>query len=328
MTTRKVMIVGLGKRVREVALPAFARAADAYAVVDVRARTARPAAGGLPEVRALEALKGEELAEIDLVYVAVGKPAVPDVLARLGRYDRGRLELLIETPVLVAKQFRAAASLDGWRKVTVAEDCARLPWYDVVRAASASWLGTVREVEFAHSAWKYHGLAMLKALLGDERIRRARRIGPVDGGRREFVFAGGGRGTVLEPRDYATGSFTVVGEGGRLSDAPADGAVRLEALLEGDRVRGFAAGEARTTLDDDEVALQEARPAAAGVTARMEDWKRIGLLRLLRELAADGPGYPVARGLDDMLVDDLLDRIGRASSLGVGLLKRLARLPR
>lgn len=328
MSRRRVMIVGVGKRVREVALPAFARIADRFEVADLRARTAREASDGLQAVRAFDALTAEELAAVDLVYVAVGKPAVPAVLGRLARFDRSAVELLIETPVLVVKQFRHAPLLTGWRRTTVAEDCAWLPWIDVVRAAEATWLGPVREVRFAHSAWKYHGLAMLKTLLGDDRIRTAKRIGPIDGGRRELRFAAGGVGVVLEPRDYATGSFTVTGDGGTLSDAPSDDAVRLQMTFDGAVVRGFAAGDARTTLDDDEAALQEPRPTDAGVTARMEDWKRIGFLRLLRAIAAGDGAYPLGQGVDDMLVDDLLDRIGRASSFGVSVVKRLTRLPR
>ena len=39
--------------------------------------------------------------------------------------------------------------------------------------------------------------------------------------------------------------------------------------------------------------------------------KRIGLLRLFRGLAEGRPGYPLTSGLDDMLVDYHLEKLGR-----------------
>jgi len=326
--SRRVMVVGIGKRVVEVARPAFDRAADQFSITDVRARTAREDVEGRPDIRALDALTAEEFAAIDLVYIAVGKPAVPAVLASLARFDRSAIDLLVETPVLVFKQFRHARLLRGWRNVWVAEDCRWLPWIDPVLAA----VGPAHEVEFSHSAWKYHGLAMLKSVLGDSRVKSARSTGTGERRRRELVFAGGGRGVVLEPRDYATGSLTVTGEGGRVTDDPAlaeeDGTVLLAPVIRDGLVTGFTAGRVTTTLDADEIALQTTHPIDATVTRRMEDLKRIGFLRLLRSIADGTGGYPLAQGVDDMLVDYLLDKFGRVGSLSTSLVKRVTGLPR
>ncbi|MBI5434574.1 MAG: hypothetical protein HZA52_17215 [Planctomycetes bacterium] len=54
--------------------------------------------------------------------------------------------------------------------------------------------------------------------------------------------------------------------------------------------------------------------ASAGVTARMESMKRVGFLRLLESIDSGDGGYPLASGLDDMLVDYLLEKTGRWSS--------------
>src|SRR5690606_5917861 len=144
VSPRRVMVVGMGKRVRDVALPAFARAASCFEIADARARSARPAEAGVPAVRALDDLGRADVAAVDLVYVAVSKGAVPTVLGRLARFDRSALDLLIETPVLVTKHFRHARLLQGFRSVSVAEDCAFLPWYDVVRRAADGPFGAVR----------------------------------------------------------------------------------------------------------------------------------------------------------------------------------------
>jgi hypothetical protein len=43
----------------------------------------------------------------------------------------------------------------------------------------------------------------------------------------------------------------------------------------------------------------------------MEDLKRVGLYRMLAEIAAGGEGYPLEAGLDDMAVDWWLETTGR-----------------
>ena len=326
--SRRVMVVGVGKRWVEVARPAFERAAG-IEVVDVRARRARTGDPAWAEIRAVDEIDAGALAAVDLVYVAVPKPAVPSVLERLARLDRSGVDQLIETPVQVFKQFRHAGKLRGWRNVWVSEDCRWLPWIDAALAA----VGPVSRVEFAHSAWKYHGFALLKTLLGDPRVRRARSTGSGEERRRVIEFAGGGVGVVLEPRDYATGSFTIEGAGGRLTDAVPgdDDTLRLTPTVADGAVTGFECGAVSTTLDEDEVAVQRvgARPPDdARVTRRTEDMKRVGFLRLLRSIAAGRGAYPLAQGVDDMLVDYLLDKAGRVGALSAGAVKRLTRLPR
>lgn len=312
MSVRTVVAIGSGKRVREVALPAFLRLEQRFAVRQIWARTEKriEAGGRAFDVAAFEKLGPQDLAGADLVYLAVGKDAVPQVLGRLAQLDVGSIDLLIDTPVVRFKHFRHAARARAFRDAWVAEDCVELPW---VQAALAA-VGPLFRVEFDRSAYAYHGVATAKALFGARSVKSGVRRS-LGGGRGERLlrFPGGGVARVVEPRDYGVGRLVFSGQGGSLSDRPAAGEGHLELAceVEGGCVRALRAGEARVALDADEADLTRGDPDDASVTARMEAMKRVGFLRLLRRIAEGRGGYPLAQGLEDMVVDYWLEKLGR-----------------
>lgn len=319
MSARGVWVVGAGKRVRETALPALRSLGEAFEVRGVLARSERDlaAAGAVHRVRPLAGLRAQEVADGDLVYVAVGKDAVPAVLAALARLDAGRLELLIDTPVLKLKHLRHAPLIAAFRGASVAEDTAWLPWYDAVRAAvGAGAIGELERVVFDRSAYAYHAMAMAKVLCGSERVLRARRV-RLPGGlaRRELALERGLRADVIEPRDYSVGRVVVAGTRGRISDRPeaGEGALALEPLLEGGACAGFRVGEHATRLSAAEVELARGDPPAASAIARMDAMKRVGFRRMLAGVAEGRRAYPLEQALDDTAVDWFLERFGRWS---------------
>jgi hypothetical protein len=312
MTARRVWIVGAGKRVLETAIPAIASVPRQFEIAGVFARRVRTvdAAGHRFLVRSLDDLRPDELAQEDLVYVAVGKESVPEVLRRLETLDRASLELLIDTPVLRLKHLRHRRLLDGWGRAGVAEDTAFLPWYEPVRAA----VGQVRRIVFDRSAYAYHGLAQAKAIAGSKRVAHAKRARGKDGvAHREIVLDGGARAEVIEPRDYAVGRIVIEGTRGRITDrlAPGEKGLELVPLLEKDACGGFRAGEIAEHLAPEEAELARGDPTTACVTARMESMKRVGFRRLLLAIADGRGSYPIEDGLDDMAVDWFLERFGR-----------------
>lgn len=316
MTARKLVIVGAGKRVVETALPALARARGAIDLSGIFARAPREieAAGARHAVRPLANLAPEAFAGTDLVYLAVGKANVPAALRSLARFDLSRVDLLIETPVLLLKHYRHISLLRRFRDVWVSEDCSELPWLDTVRGYVGSGaLGEVRSAVFDRSAYAYHGVALAKALLDRDRVASGRRVNlarPI--AHRTLRLTNDRRALVIEPRDYAVGRFVLLGTKGSLSDAPIDGGAGalLEAMAEGERCLGFRIGPLETRLDDDEAALAAGDPPRASATARMAAMKRVGFLRLLRRIAAGRGAYPLEQALEDMVVDYALEKVG------------------
>ncbi len=311
MSPRSVVVVGSGKRVRDVALPAFLRMEQQFAVRQVWARSAKrlDVSGRGFDVAPIEKLAAQDLRGADLVYVAVAKDAVPEVLRRLTALDVSSTDLLIDTPVVRFKHFRHAARCRAFRSASVAEDCVELPWIQVALAA----VGPIYRVELERSAWAYHGVATAKALLGAKAVKSARRR-PLGNGLAERVLKlrGGGVARIVEPRDYALGRIVCAGQGGTLTDRPAEGEkhVALEIERAGGAVRALRAGTTRIALDADEADLTRGDPDGATITARMEAMKRVGFLRLLRRLAEGRRGYAIEQGLEDTVVDYWLERLG------------------
>lgn len=313
MTKRKVLIIGLGKRVREAALPAFHRAAEHFEVVRILARSARKQEvdGVEYAVEPLDELR--DLAGIDLVYLCVSKNAIPSVLAQLGALDARSTDMLIDTPVVRFKHFCHTARLAAFREVWVAEDCATLPWIETTeKAIAAGLLGELRSAHFHQSAYAYHGIAMAKTLLGADRIASGRRR-PRRGqeGQRHLRLNNGRTATILEPRDYALGHIKLEGTRSFLTDGPGGGSENnLSVLLDGGECCGFRVGEIETRLDEAECELAAGEPGPAGITARMDSMKRVGFLRLLRGIAAGRGAYTLAAGIDDMVIDYHLEKFG------------------
>lgn len=312
----RVLVVGAGTRVLEAALPALFSRPDAFEVVRTVARkkrTERVGERGV-SVEPLDDLTSADLAGVDLVYAAVAKPAAPRVLAKLAELGATRCDLLIDTPVFLFKHLGHAKLLDGFRNAWVAEDCVALPCFDPLAELRRSGaIGEPREVVFDRSAYGYHGVAMVKALLGAATVTSASKKPAPGGAVRTLRCPGGKRGTILEPRDYARGRFHLVGTSGAVADHDEgpDGALRLEPIEESGRCVGFRAGDASARMDEVEVELLHDDPDPGGVVPRMDGLKRVGFLRLALGIREGRGAYPTAEALEDMVVDYALEKFKR-----------------
>ena len=310
----RVLLIGSGKRVVEAALPVFRRA-EGYTIDGVVSRTPKTirSEGVDVEVRGLDTLTRARLSEVDLVYMVVAKPAVPGALRRLAEVGADRLDLLIETPVLLVRHLGHRRLVEAFRNAWVSEDCATLPAFDAAREHFASGAaGPLERVTFDRSAYAYHGVAMAKAALGGGPVRGARQRALPGGLRERTVKVADGRvATLIDPRDYAAGTMTFHGATGALSDRPADGAARLEAVVAGGRCVAFRAGDARRELTPAEVELMGAPKEGVGVTAWMDGMKRVGFLALAERVRRGLGAYPLRDAIEDSVVDYHLEKLGR-----------------
>ena len=312
MSVRSVAVFGAGKRVLETALPAFAKLPASFWIHSVWGRTPRivEAAGLKHEVRRFEAITAKDLEGVDLVYLCVAKDAVPRVLARLSELEPYNRDLLIDTPVVRFKHFRHAAKARAFRETWVAEDCVELPWMQAALAA----VGPLHRVEFDRSAYAYHGVATARALFAARTIPSARRLA-LPGGlhERTLHFTHNRVARIVEPRDYQAGRLVFVGQGGSLSDAPRPGeaCLALTPELTDGAVTAITAGDVRLRLDAAESGLTVGDPSGASLTARQDAMKRVGFLRLLRRIVAGKGGHSLELGLEDMVVDYFLEKLGR-----------------
>ncbi len=326
---RRVLVIGAGGRVATDVLPCLRSLPDLFEIGDVFTRSRRPVPGTEPgtepgaehsvgpqQTRDFRSLTDEDLAAADLVYVAVSKGAVPAVLKRLHEHPCAHLDVLLDTPVFLFKHLGHMQLLQGFHSVGVAEDCTTLPWLETLRAAQ---LGQLTAVTFDRSAYRYHAFALFKTLFDGAALKSARKTRVEAGSRFELRFVGGARGTLIEPRDYSDGSWRMESATGVLTDSvtATDGERRLELLVADGRCVGFRIGEVVTELTSEESQLLGPCTEQDTVTTRMEDLKRVGLRRLLANVAEGRAAYDVWNGLDDMFVEWSLDKAGRYRATAV-----------
>jgi hypothetical protein len=316
MKKKRLLIIGTGKRMQTTALPVLEKLDGYYdlqGIYSKNRKVLRFQDEGY-ETGEMEDLKVEAIAASDLIYMAVTKQSVPRVLLKLSEFDVSDKDLLIETPVLLFKHFCYVDLLKKFRNVWVAEDCVALPCFDAVRAAlDQKVIGDLREVEFFQSAYKYHGLAMLKNLLEGDRITRANRKKMKPHYQcRTFTFPGERMGRVIEPRDYDKGRFTLRGSQGAISDFSEDerGVRVLEPVVANDLWKGFRVGDVVSNLKLDEIDLMGEQDSSSSITSRMDDMKRVAFYRLLKNIHGGEGAYPLDEALDDMVIDYYLDKVG------------------
>ncbi|MDP6956303.1 MAG: hypothetical protein QF599_10025 [Planctomycetota bacterium] len=315
MSPRRVAIIGVGKRVREAVLPAFRALEDLFEVRSLHARSSREieAAGRAWPVAPLSALS--TLDDVDLIYLAVGKDAVPSVLGELASFERSATDILIDTPVVRFKHFRHMDKLQGYSHAWVPEDCAYLPWLPPLwRAADSGALGNVENATLFRSGYAYHGLATIKAMLKATGIRRGRRRRRPDGLlERRLGLTVSASGQIVEPRDYSKGYISLEGSSATATDRAEHSATSLPMLpvFAAGALTAIRVGDELENLDDAERSLTLGLPTDATLTAGQEAMKRIGLLRLLRDVHAGRGGYPLAAAVDDMVIDYHLEKLGR-----------------
>lgn len=307
------MIIGAGKRVAEAVLPALEAASDSFELTGILTRSRSVVRTSTREYGAdkLENLDQDRIDDADLIYMAVSKPAVPAVAKRLARFDLSRTDLLIETPVMLFKHFWFVRILRNFRNVWVAEDCVELPYFDTLDDLSKN--GPWDVADFHRSAYKYHGLAVLKRLFQSNRILLAR-VRDRNGNNpcRSISFSRNRRATILEPRDYSHGWFELSGSGVTVTDRKGknEDQALISPIVEKGRCRGFAVMDTACNLKDEETSLIGPIDPETSVTSMMDGMKRVGFYRMLRRISDRGDGYSMEEALDDMVIDYYLDKIG------------------
>ena len=316
MSSKRILLIGSGERVRKAALPVFEQA-PGFEIEGVVSRTPKTIESGGREydVRGMDSLTPERMSSVDLVYMVVKKPAVPPVLKQLAEFDRSKLDILIETPVMLVRHLGHRSLLDGFRNAWVSEDCEPLPCLDAVKSlVQTGEIGDLKSAHFDRSAYAYHGMAMIKSALGGGPIKSARQRKLAGGARaRTVTLANGRSATVNDPRDYAVGTLTFQGASGSVSDAPDRSAdcLPLEAIVDSGVCRGFQAGSVRREFSESEVELMGEPKEGIGVTAWMDGMKRVGFLKLMERIRSGEGAYPLNCAIEDSVVDYYLEKAGR-----------------
>jgi hypothetical protein len=270
-----VIVIGAGERVRTDILPVLESLPESFRIHKIVGRSRRALFGKerVYEVEPLETLTQEDIAMAKVLYLSVPAGEVGAVLEFLRSHDCSHIDLILPTPISPELVIPAGRC----KRVVVEEDMPYLPWIPAYKRASRKTLGALQEIVIDRSAYKYHAIALIKALCGSSSISNVRSVFSRG---RQFL-CGSVRAVLIEPRDYSSGHLKLVSVHGVITENDID-CTRNES--------GFCT---RFRVDGEEEPLAPEESALFGkliegdtIVTRMHDCKRVGLRRLLVELAS------------------------------------------
>ncbi len=281
---KRLLIIGAGKRVMDDVLPVVESLSDELSLEGIYARSERTvesSSGRRFKIMPLEALSADLFAHTDLVYIAVPPSSVTAILGKLPVHSDS-IELIIDTP---APSRLPKTLLRHFARVHVAEDSAYLPWLELFETQE------VKRVECRQGVYRYHGVALFKALMRRP-VRYAGRIG-----NQIYMRVGSARVHIAEPRDYQKGTLTING-------SPIGLTVQNNTCL------GFSYNGASVSLSSVETKLLGRVEQQDTVISRMLDIKRVGLRRLMENILQQDSTWSLEAGQNDRRVDDMLHLFG------------------
>lgn len=224
MKVKSILIIGAGKRVRETILPALRHLTHIYTIAGICSRTKKymHLAGGNSRVQTMTSMEKVNFSSVDMIIVAVTTENVPDVLGELARYNTKHIILFLDTPVMRIKHLWATRYLSNFKNVYVSEDSIFLPNYlNAKKLIQKGAIGRLHHVYLFHNAYKYHGLATLKSLIDANFVHLITTKSYGSGmATLTLTFSAGVTATIIEPKDYTSGRFLIIGDEGSIADYP------------------------------------------------------------------------------------------------------------
>jgi hypothetical protein len=177
--------------------------------------------------------------------VAVPIREVPTVLRDLAALDPGHLTLMLDTPVLDARDLRTARLFSRFAAVLASEDAVAYPPIAAARSLiEGGEIGRPRQAFMFHGGYRYHALASFRHLAGGNRPTRitVRRWSP-KAARWTATFADGFRGTAVEPLRHEAQRLLIVGDRRAIADYPlGERAIEIGYRWEGQAYSGLSIG--------------------------------------------------------------------------------------
>ncbi len=326
--TRKtsVLVLGAGRRALSTLLPALWCLDDEVSIAGIHTRTVRDLHlfDGKVELTTGNDLSSHDFSAIDVIVLAVNKKAVAQVLADLAPLPTGHITLMMDTPVLLPSQLKAARNFAGYRNVVASEDSVALPPYVVARRLiEAGRIGELRRLVLFHSGYRHHGLSSLKYLAGASSvrsIRKARGSGPA--AQTSVHFPGGVQATIYEPRDYETGRFLAGGSRGCIADYPLQGrnVIELGYRREEGRYCGMSVDHEAVETSSLDRAFNERLPRDLPDPSLRTSLKIRGFMELVHAVRRGDRSlmYPATATLYDVFALAIVDKTGFFSDQALG----------
>lgn len=310
---KRAIVIGAGRRVLEDVLPALESLEDVE-ITKFFAHGRRTLFGSKKryDVLPFAELSAGDVASANLMHVAVPSGAVRDVMRALTTHDCAHIDLVLDTPVLLAPaELREFSS--RFHSFSIAEDSVLLPWIETVRAVFSDEgpFGRLRTMTFRRSLFRYHGISLIKTLCGTQTLPAAIPFCFRIASRIWMPNVAGISVMMQDPRDYATGDFVLRGARGTVADREeANTTPLLLQLSPAGLCEGFRIGTIKTPLTPEESVLAGYMRREDTVVTRMLDFKRVGLRRLYAQVLQGNVPWSWQEAYNDVRLDTASHRFG------------------
>lgn len=217
-----MLLIGCGGYIQQTLLPALKVLAHQFEItglINRSGQTPAPVQAMFPDLRADTSLDAIDFRQTDIVFVCIPENAVPKLMVKLHRYDTAHLTIMVSTPVLGLRQSHLSPLFKPFKQVLAFENAFCLPPFLLAKQLiDQGKIGQPKKLNLFHSGFRYHGLALVRFLLDGAYPLYSRALSFGQYSEYHFKFRRGCYATMVEPRDYAVGSFMLAGNQGIICD--------------------------------------------------------------------------------------------------------------
>lgn len=306
---KNILIIGAGKRVFSDVIPALL-STNSFKILHIYARSSREEKNEGQEYKIinLESISQEDVSAATFIYVCVPPRAITLVLYKLSLLDIKHIHLIIDTPISPWRYPIRKKFLKEYLQITIAEDIVHLPWIPVIKKLFPK----PEKIIFEQSAYRYHGIALIKTLLDGEKLR-----GRLKKTKDEKVIISllsrcKTKITITEPRDYQKGFMSFAGGGVTLTDNRSAPRISMYPIFDNGYCSGVQIGPEQIIFSKEESLLIGPIDKNATLTSLTLPLKRVGLRILFLGLIHGVPsGRDFASAVGDVRLDEKIHYLGR-----------------
>lgn len=296
-------------------LPALYCLPQEYAIVGIWSKTKKRIR--LPDGTHIMTMTGIDtiaLHDIDVIVLAATISSVPAILKTLLTHDVGHIDMFLDTPILKMKDVRMARYFSRFKHVYITEDYISMIQTEIIKNYIARGIvGRIKHIYLFHYGYKYHAVSFLKRITGDtyisfmHRKRTSDTISEV-----HITLSEGCRATIIEPRNYAIGTFLIVGATGTIANYQfADNTIVLTDMMNNNNI--YIGTTAHTDTSNRYLVKNAHYLTIAGSVQdhTIMNGKKIASLITMFQTFAHGSEefvYPDKDGLYDAIASAMLDR--------------------